>query len=62
MPDESDKLLSDHLLDALTAISRARSVIGKGWTLRREAVLHELVEAEKSIARVIGLIGGEPRG
>jgi hypothetical protein len=62
MDDQPNKLLSDHMLDALVSIGRARSVIGKGWTLRREAVLHELVEAEKSIARVIGLIGGEPRG
>lgn len=57
-----DKLLSDHLLDALAALNRARETITHGNVERhREAVLHELTSAELSVSRVIHLISGEVR-
>ena len=52
-------LLSDHLLEALAALNRAREIAHRGNLERhREAVIHEIVEGEKAIARVLGLIAG----
>ena len=59
MPD--DRLLSDHLADALAAMAKVRDMARTANLERhREAVLHEITQAELSIARVIGLIAGTP--
>ena len=48
------------LLD-LAALNRAREIAHRGNLERhREAVIHEIVEGEKAIARVLGLIAGAP--
>jgi hypothetical protein len=55
--------LSDHLADALHALHKAREIIRHGNGERhREAVLHELTQAELAVSRVIGLIAGAPDG
>lgn len=55
-------LLSDHLAEALAALNRAREQIRAANVERhREAVVHEITQAELSIARVIGLIAGAPQ-
>lgn len=57
----TDALLSDHLLQALHHLNRAREQIRAANVERhREAVVHEITQAELSIARVIGLIAGTP--
>ena len=53
-------LLSDHLADALLALSKAREAVSGEKIVRRETVLHEITRSELSIARVIGLIAGVP--
>lgn len=54
-------LLSDHLAEALAALGRVREIVHKGPLDRhREAVVHEVTQAELSIARVIGLVAGAP--
>lgn len=54
-------LLSDHLAAALAALGRVRELSRTAnLERRREAVIHEITEAEKSIARVIGLVAGAP--
>ena len=54
-------LLSDHLADALLALSRARSAVADEKVIHRPAVLHELTRAELSVSRVVGLIAGAPQ-
>jgi hypothetical protein len=49
-------LLSDHLAEALYRLNLAREAMRDNPVRHREAALHALVEAEKSIAHVIGLI------
>ena len=53
-------LLSDHLAEALAALSRAREACRCERLTHPEAVLMELTSAELSIARVIGLVAGAP--
>jgi len=53
-------LLSDHLAEALHALSKARSAIADEKVIHRQAVLHELTRAELSVSRVVGLIAGAP--
>ena len=56
-----DRLLSDHLADALASMAKVRDMARTANLERhREAVLHEITQAELSIARVIGLIAGTP--
>ena len=53
--------LSDHLAEALAHMNRVRELARTANLERhREAVIHEVTEAEKSIARVIGLVAGAP--
>jgi len=54
-------LLSDHLAEALHALSKARAAVQGEKIVRRETVLHEITRSELSIARVIGLIAGAPQ-
>ena len=57
-----DILLSDHLAKALAHLSQAREQIRAANVERhREAVVHEITQAELSIARVVGLIAGAPQ-
>lgn len=54
-------LLSDHLAEALSALANVRKIAQRGPLERhREAVIHEITQAELSIARVIGLVAGAP--
>lgn len=54
--------LSDHLAEALAHMNRVRELARTANLERhREAVIHEVTEAELSIARVIGLIAGAPQ-
>ena len=56
-----DRLLSDHLADALASMARVRELTRTANLERhREAVLHEITQAELSIARVVGLVAGAP--
>jgi len=56
-------LLSDHLMDALAALYRARKSIGNnGSPVSRETVLSELTQAEVSISRIVGLLTGADYG
>ena len=54
-------LLSDHLAEALAALSRARDACHHERLAHPEAVIRELTQAELSIARVIGLVAGAPQ-
>lgn len=49
-------LLSDHLAEALFRLNLAREAMRDNPVRHREAAVHALTEAEKSIAHVIGLI------
>ena len=63
MPEYQAMLLSDHLAAALNALNHARELARAGNLERhREAVVHEITQAELAISRVIGLIAGAPRG
>lgn len=54
-------LLSDHLVEALAHMNRVRELARSANLERnRDAVMHEVTQAELSIARVIGLIAGTP--
>ena len=55
-------LVSDHLLEALAALNRAREKMRGERVTHPEAVLLETTSAELSIARAIGLIAGCPEG
>lgn len=56
-----DILLSDHLAEALAHLNQVRELSRAANLERyREAVIHEITQAELSIARVIGLIAGTP--
>lgn len=58
----SNALLSDHLATALAAMNRVRELARTANLERnREAVMHEVTQAELAIARVIGLIAGAPQ-
>ena len=61
MPEYYALLLSDHLADALHSLEKATLAVRDERVIRREAVVHELVQAKLSISRVIGLIAGEPQ-
>jgi hypothetical protein len=53
--------LSDHLASALAHMNRVRELARTANLERhREAVVHEITQAELSISRVIGLIAGAP--
>lgn len=53
--------LSDHLAEALSHLKQVRELARTANLERhREAVVHEITEAEKSIARMIGLVAGAP--
>ena len=54
-------MLSDHLLEALAALGRARRAMEDEKVVHRPAVLVEITQAELSIARVVGLIAGAPQ-
>jgi len=61
MTEPSALLLSDHLMDALAALYRARKELAHESTpVARETLLMEVTQAEMSISRVIGLIAGVP--
>lgn len=51
-------LLSDHLLEALAAMNRAREATKNETVNHRETVIRELTSAETSLARVLHLITG----
>ena len=53
-------LLSDHLLEALAAINRAREASRSETLQRRDTVVFELASAETSIGRVLNLIAQDP--
>lgn len=54
-------LLSDHLAAALAHMNRVRELARTANLERhREAVIHEVTQAELSISRVVGLIAGAP--
>jgi hypothetical protein len=52
-------LLSDHLLEALAAMNRARDATHNEQVNHRETVVREITAAEHSIARVLHLIAGK---
>lgn len=57
-------LLSDHLAEALAALTRARDACHSRESrnlAHPEAVIMEITQAELSIARVIGLVAGAPQ-
>jgi len=56
--NESHLMLSDHLLEALAAMNRAREACRDESVNNREAVVRELANAESSVARVLQLITG----
>jgi hypothetical protein len=60
MVERAHMLLSDHLLDALASINRAREASRSETLQRRETVAFELASAETSIGRVIHLIAHDP--
>ena len=63
MNEPTSVLLSDHLMDALAAIYRARKALARESTpVERQTLFMEMSHAELSIARVIGLIAGAPYG
>ena len=49
-------LLSDHLAEALYRLNLAREAMRDNPVRHREAALHAVAEAEKSISHVVGLI------
>ena len=51
-------LLSDHILEALAAMNRAREAVKDEVVNHRETVIRELTSAEMSLARVLHLITG----
>lgn len=51
-------LLSDHLLEALAAMNRAREAVRHESVNHSEVVLREIASAETSLARVLHLITG----
>jgi hypothetical protein len=51
-------LLSDHLLEALAAMNRAREAARNEAVNHREVVVREITAAEHSLARVLHLITG----
>lgn len=54
-------LLSDHLAEALAHMNKVRELARTANLERhRDAVMHEVTQAELAIARVIGLIAGTP--
>ena len=54
-------LLSDHPAEALAHMNRVRELARNANLERhREAVMHEVTQAELSISRVVGLIAGAP--
>ena len=57
---DSSFLLSDHLLEALAALNRAREEARRDQHKHHDAVVREITQAELSIARVLGLIAGAP--
>jgi hypothetical protein len=54
-------LLSDHLAEALYRLNLAREAMRDNPVRHREAALHAVSEAEKSISHVIGLISEQVR-
>jgi hypothetical protein len=55
-------LLSDHLAEALAHMNKVRELARTANLERhRDAVMHEVTQAELAIARVIGLIAGAPQ-
>jgi hypothetical protein len=58
----SPHLLSDHILEALAAINRARRALKDERVTHPEAVLVELGQIEVSLSRIVGLIAGCPEG
>lgn len=54
-------LLSDHLVEALAALNRAREAAREERPQHLEIVQREITSAEHSIARVVGLIAGAPQ-
>ena len=55
-------LLSDHLLESLAALNRARDATHHEQVNHREIVVREITSAEHSIARVLHLIVGRLEG
>jgi hypothetical protein len=53
-------LLSDHLLEALAALNRAREAARNETVNHRATVIREITSAETSLARVLHLIAGAP--
>lgn len=53
--------MSDHLVEALAALNRAREAIREAQPQHLETVQREITSAEHSIARVSGLIAGSPQ-
>ena len=51
-------LLSDHLLEALAAMNRAREAVKHEAVNHAEVVIREITSAEHSLARVLHLITG----
>lgn len=56
MNDFAVMLLSDHLAEALYRLNLAREAMRDEPVRHREAAVHAITEAEKSIAHVVGLI------
>jgi len=54
-------LLSDHLAEALYRLNLCREAMRDNPVRHREAAVHALTEAEKSISHVIGLISEQVR-
>jgi hypothetical protein len=61
-PTTMPVMLSDHLLEALAALGRARKKMEDEKIIHRPAVLHEITQAELAVSRVLGLIAGCPEG
>lgn len=54
-------LLSDYLAEALYRLNLCREAMRDNPVRHREAAVHALTEAEKSISHVIGLISEQVR-
>ena len=61
MNDPTPLLLSDHILQALAALNRARAAVQDEKIVRREAVVYAIADAERSLGHVLGLIAGAPQ-
>jgi hypothetical protein len=58
MPEYQAMLLSDHLLEALAAMNRAREAAHNEKVNHREIVVREITSAEHSLARALHFIVG----